>query len=55
MPARPSNLNGALLALLSFGIYATSDVLVNVRRPSMRICTTKYLGINTAHALTEWI
>jgi S-adenosylmethionine uptake transporter len=28
MPARPSNLNGALLALLSFGIYATSDVLV---------------------------
>ncbi len=28
MPARPSNLNGALLALLSFGIYATSDAIV---------------------------
>ncbi len=28
MPTRPSNLNGALLALLSFGIYATSDAIV---------------------------
>lgn len=28
MPARPSNLNGALLALLSFAIYASSDVIV---------------------------
>lgn len=28
MPARQSNLNGALLALLSFGIYATSDAIV---------------------------
>ena len=28
MPARPSNLNGALLALLSFGIYAVADVIV---------------------------
>ena len=28
MPTRPSTLNGALLALLSFGIYATSDAIV---------------------------
>lgn len=28
MPARQSNLNGALLGLLSFAIYATSDVIV---------------------------
>lgn len=28
MQARPSNLHGALLALLSFGIYATSDAIV---------------------------
>lgn len=28
MSARPSNLNGALLALLSFGIYATADAIV---------------------------
>ena len=28
MSARPSNLNGALLALLSFGVYATGDAIV---------------------------
>ena len=28
MPARPSHLNGALVALLSFGIYATADAIV---------------------------
>jgi S-adenosylmethionine uptake transporter len=28
MPARQSNLNGALLALTSFGIYATADAIV---------------------------
>ena len=28
MPTRPSNLNGAFLALLAFGIYATSDAIV---------------------------
>lgn len=28
MPSRPSNLIGALLALSSFGVYATSDVIV---------------------------